>query len=59
VRLKKLSQQQQAAVPAVTAVARIVDPLLVYDNLNLGRRIDPVWPEPEWRAKVGRSVTPR
>ena len=32
-------------------VVRILDPLMVYDNINLGRRIDPVWPEPEWRAK--------
>ncbi len=32
-------------------VVRILDPLMVYDNINLGRRIDPIWPEPEWRAK--------
>ena len=34
---------------------RIIDPLMVYDNINLGRRIDPVWPEAEWRAKGGRN----
>ena len=28
---------------------------MVYDNINLGRRIDPVWPEAEWRAKGGRN----
>ncbi|XP_023334859.1 uncharacterized protein LOC111706259 [Eurytemora carolleeae] len=36
-------------------VVRILDPLMVYDNINLGRRIDPIWPEPEWRAKGGRN----
>ena len=29
--------------------------LQVYDNMNLGRRIDPQWPEPEWRARGGRN----
>jgi hypothetical protein len=48
-RLKKVSL---GSAPLPPAVGRILDPLLVYDNLNLGRRIDPVWPEPEWRAKV-------
>ena len=61
-RLKKVSLAAGAggpppptALPLPPAVGRIVDPLLVYDNLNLGRRIDPVWPEPEWRAKVSAS----
>ena len=37
-------------------IARIVDPLQVYDTMNLGRRIDPYWPDPEWRAKGGRNA---
>jgi len=36
-------------------VAKILDPLMVYDNINLGRRIDPVWPKSEWRVKGGRN----
>ena len=32
-------------------IGKIIDPLMVYDNINLGRRIDPVWPDPDWRAK--------
>ena len=24
--------------------------------MNLGRRIDPSWPDPEWRAKGGRNA---
>ncbi len=52
-RLKKVSL---GSAPLPPAVGRILDPLLVYDNLNLGRRIDPVWPEPEWRAKVNIFV---
>ena len=38
-------------------VVRILDPLLVYDNINLGRRIDPVWPDLEWRAKGKQTYT--
>ena len=34
---------------------QIVDPLQVYDNINLGRRIDPQWPEDEWRLRGGRN----
>ena len=40
----------------VYPVVRILDPLMVYDNINLGRRIDPVWPDPEWRAKGNLSI---
>lgn len=35
--------------------ARIVDPLQVYDNINLGRRIDPMWPDESWRSRGGRN----
>lgn len=35
--------------------AKIVDPLQVYDNINLGRRIDPLWPDETWRAQGGRN----
>jgi hypothetical protein len=42
--------------PPAVVIARIVDPLQVYDNMNLGRRIDPQWPEPEWRARGGRNA---
>jgi len=34
---------------------QIVDPLQVYDNINLGRRIDPMWPNEDWRLKGGRN----
>lgn len=34
---------------------QIVDPLQVYDNINLGRRIDPMWPDEAWRARGGRN----
>ena len=43
-------------VAPVYPVVRILDPLMVYDNINLGRRIDPVWPDPEWRAQGGRNA---
>jgi hypothetical protein len=33
-----------------------MDPLQVYDNVNLGRRIDPQWPDDEWRQKGGRNA---
>ena len=32
-----------------------MDPLQVYDNINLGRKIDPIWPNEEWRMKGGRN----
>ena len=32
-----------------------MDPLQVYDNINLGRRIDPMWPNEDWRLKGGRN----
>ena len=32
-----------------------MDPLQVYDNINLGRRIDPQWPEDDWRLRGGRN----
>ena len=32
-----------------------MDPLQVYENMNLGRRIDPMWPSEEWRLKGGRN----
>ncbi|XP_067011369.2 pecanex-like protein 1 isoform X2 [Anabrus simplex] len=34
---------------------RIVDPSQVYDALNLGRRIDVVWPDERMRTRGGRS----
>ncbi|KAK9680252.1 Pecanex protein (C-terminus) [Popillia japonica] len=34
---------------------RIVDPNLVYDGINLGRRIDVCWPNEYMRARGGRS----
>ena len=45
-----------AAARSKAQIARIVDPLQVYDTMNLGRRIDPYWPDPEWRAKGGRNA---
>uniref|UniRef100_A0A146LST4 Pecanex-like protein n=1 Tax=Lygus hesperus TaxID=30085 RepID=A0A146LST4_LYGHE len=34
---------------------RVVDPNQVYDCINLGRRIDVVWPDEKMRAQGGRS----
>ncbi|XP_044731162.1 pecanex-like protein 1 isoform X2 [Chrysoperla carnea] len=34
---------------------RILDPNLVYDAINLGRRIDVTWPDEKMRAHGGRS----
>ena len=36
-------------------IFQIVDPLQVYDNINLGRRIDPLWPDELWRSRGGRN----
>ena len=46
----------RTAAARKTQIGRIVDPLQVYDNMNLGRRIDPYWPDPEWRSKGGRNA---
>ncbi len=27
----------------------------MYDNINLGRRIDPQWPDEGWRSRGGRN----
>merc|ERR1712038_661896 len=35
--------------------AKITDPFQVYDNINLGRRIDPLWPDELWRSRGGRN----
>lgn len=34
---------------------QIIDPNLVYDCINLGRRIDVLWPNEYMRARGGRS----
>ncbi|KAL3873552.1 hypothetical protein ACJMK2_036651 [Sinanodonta woodiana] len=34
----------------------IIDPSLVQDNMNLGRRIDVQWPNEEWRSSGGKNV---
>ncbi|XP_055880236.1 pecanex-like protein 1 isoform X3 [Biomphalaria glabrata] len=34
---------------------RIVDPTLVYDTINLGRRGDVLWPNEDWRVAGGKS----
>lgn len=34
---------------------RIVDANAIYDGLNLGRRIDVIWPEENMRFRGGRS----
>ena len=34
---------------------QITDPFQVYDNINLGRRIDPLWPDELWRSRGGRN----
>jgi hypothetical protein len=35
--------------------SQIQDPNQVYDAINLGRRIDVVWPDEKMRARGGRS----
>ena len=44
-------------IPTRTASStlELIPALQVYDNMNLGRRIDPQWPDPEWRARGGRN----
>ena len=32
-----------------------MDPSLVFDNINLGRRIDVQWPNEEWKQNGGRN----
>ena len=32
-----------------------MDPLQVYDKINLGRRIDPLWPDELWRSRGGQN----
>ncbi|XP_074658604.1 pecanex-like protein 1 [Tubulanus polymorphus] len=39
----------------VTQRMQIVDPSQVYDNINLGRRIDVMWPNDDWRLKGGKN----
>ncbi|KAJ8930528.1 hypothetical protein NQ314_016664 [Rhamnusium bicolor] len=39
----------------VTSRVRIIDPNLVYDAINLGRRIDVTWPTEYMRIRGGRS----
>lgn len=34
---------------------QISDPSLVFDTINLARRIDPLWPNEEWRQKGGKN----
>ena len=34
---------------------QIIDPNQVYDGINLGRRIDVVWPDERMRCQGGRS----
>jgi len=38
-----------------TLYLQIQDPNQVYDAINLGRRIDVVWPDERMRARGGRS----
>lgn len=38
-----------------TLCLQIQDPNQVYDAINLGRRIDVVWPDERMRARGGRS----
>ena len=55
-----LTQPQQAGASAipenVTQRVRITDPEQVYDSLNLGRRIDVLWPSEYMRERGGRNV---
>lgn len=38
-----------------TIVLQIMDTSYVFDNINLGRRIDVQWPNEEWRQSGGKS----
>jgi len=40
---------------SVMLCLQIQDPNQVYDAINLGRRIDVVWPDERMRARGGRS----
>lgn len=39
----------------VTQKVKIMDTSYVFDNINLGRRIDVQWPNEEWRQSGGKS----
>lgn len=39
----------------VDCFVQIVDPNLVYDAINMGRRIDVTWPTEYMRVRGGRS----
>ncbi|XP_073980876.1 pecanex isoform X2 [Rhodnius prolixus] len=47
--------QGAANEPSALHRVRIMDPNQVYDCINLGRRIDVVWPDEKMRAQGGRS----
>ncbi|XP_014279000.1 pecanex-like protein 1 isoform X1 [Halyomorpha halys] len=48
-------QTTQGTEPPPLHRVRIVDPNQVYDCINLGRRIDVVWPDERMRGQGGRS----
>ncbi|XP_031359029.1 pecanex-like protein 1 isoform X1 [Photinus pyralis] len=53
---ERLQETLETAENEVSAQrVKIVDPNLVYDCINLGRRIDVSWPDENMRAKGGRS----
>ncbi|KAF5282134.1 hypothetical protein FQR65_LT02831 [Abscondita terminalis] len=52
---ERLNEASEAAENETNQRVRIVDPNLVYDCINLGRRIDVNWPDENMRSKGGRS----
>ncbi len=51
----RLSQSSMKSGKDQPVKVKIIDPLQVYDNINLGRRIDPLWPDEMWRSRGGRN----
>jgi hypothetical protein len=45
----------QGGYYVATLCSQIQDPNQVYDAINLGRRIDVIWPDERMRARGGRS----
>ncbi|CAI9723871.1 1,Pecanex 2,Pecanex 3, pecanex [Octopus vulgaris] len=41
--------------PTISQRVRIMDPSQMYDNMNLGRRIDVQWPRDDWKQNGGKS----
>lgn len=53
--MRESSRDREREKSASLQRVRIIDANQVYDGLNLGRRIDVIWPDEEMRIRGGRS----